>query len=79
MDEPVVVLVGTERHLHAEETADETVNAARPAGFDTVVALFLILGGGPVHMIGDVTVTVAADGPSVVSVTVEILERHCRQ
>ena len=44
MYEQVVVLVGTERHLHAEIMAVETVKAARPAGLASVAALLLSSG-----------------------------------
>jgi hypothetical protein len=53
MYEPVVVLVGIERHLHAEDIAAETVNAARPAGLDSVAALLPKTGtAGGVQIMG---------------------------
>jgi hypothetical protein len=63
------VLVGTERHLHAEEIAAETVNAARHAGLDTVAALLLTGIGGGIHCTVEVTVEAAGR----VDVTVEVV------
>jgi hypothetical protein len=54
-----VVLVGTERHLQAVETAAETVKAARHPGLDTVAALFFWPRfAGAVHVTACVSVTV---------------------
>jgi hypothetical protein len=58
MYEPVVVLVGTERHLHAVEIADDTVKAARQPGLDTVAALLLAGTAGAVHVTASVIVDV---------------------
>lgn len=44
--EPVVVLVGTERHLHADDMAAATVYAARPEGLATVATLLTATAGG---------------------------------
>jgi hypothetical protein len=52
------VLVGTERHLHAVEIADDTVKAAKQAGLDTVAALLLTGTAGAVHVTADVMVIV---------------------
>lgn len=66
---PVVVLVGTDRHLHAEEMADETVKASKHPGLDTVAALFSTGAEGRVHVSADVTV----DRGVLVDVTVMVV------
>lgn len=67
---PVVVLVGTERHLHAEDMAADTVNAERPAGLATVAALLLKTGtAGGVQVRTEVIVVVGAEA----DVTVEVV------
>jgi hypothetical protein len=72
---PVVVLVGTERHLHAEDMAAETVNAARPEGLDTVAALFAGMAGGV-----QVMVDTGGESPvNCVKVEVIVLSVACGQ
>lgn len=66
---PVVVLVGTERHLHAEDIAAATVYAARHEGLATVAALFLAGIVGFAQKIVDVAVSTG----SIVDVTVEVV------
>jgi hypothetical protein len=75
MYEQVVVLVGTERHLHAEDMAVETVKAARPAGLASVAALLLSSGGRQVRT-DDVTVVVAT---GFVTIEVDTLIVGCCQ
>jgi hypothetical protein len=70
--EPIVVLVGTERHLRAEEIAAETVYAAGHAGLDPVAALLLTGVGGGIHCTVEVTVEAAGR----VDVTVEVVTRR---
>ena len=55
---PVVLLVGIERHWHAEDMADETVKAERHAGFATVAALFRAGSAGGTDVSADVTIVV---------------------
>jgi hypothetical protein len=68
--EPVTVLVGIERHLHAEEIAAETVNAARHAGLDTAAALLLTGIGGGIHCAIEVTVEIAGGVEVMVEVVI---------
>jgi hypothetical protein len=75
MYEQVVVLVGTERHLHAEDMAVETVKAARPAGLASVAALLLSSGGRQVST-DEVTVVVAT---GFVTIDVDTLGVECCQ
>ena len=63
------MLVGTERHLHAEDMAAATVYAARPAGLDTVTAFFLAGIEGFAQKIVDVIVVRGAS----VDVTAEVV------
>lgn len=71
--EPVVVLVGTERHLHAVEMADETANAEKALGLDNVAALLFLAGAElAVHVTADVTVTVGTSGVIVIIVVVAV-------
>jgi hypothetical protein len=73
------VLVGTERHLHAEDMAAETVNAARPEGLDTVAALFAGMAGG-VQVRADVMVDTGGESPvNCVKVEVIVLSVACGQ
>lgn len=67
------MLVGTERHLHADDIAAETVNAAKHEGLATVVALLTTAGAaGGVQAMTDVTVVRG----SAVEVTVEVASLH---
>jgi len=73
------VLVGTERHLQAEDIAAKAVNAARPEGLGTVAALFAGIAGG-VQVRADVTVDVGGESPvNCVKVEVIILSVICGQ
>jgi len=66
---PVAVVVGTDRHLHAEEMADETVKASKHPGLDIVAALFLAGAEGRVHVSADVTIDIGV----LVDVTVVVV------
>lgn len=63
------MLVGTERHLHADDIAAEAVDAAKHEGLATVVALLTRAGAaGGVQVTADVTVVRG----SAMEVTVEV-------